>query len=431
MVQCRFMKKIFRQIGRILIIVVLVSSCVLVLSGSILSPGDRTERVRFYTRDIEFGFESWILNALRMKAFEGALGATSYLSDETRHRLVLEYLDLITQIHTTESQINLIYADPKVADPQAASVSLRERLIKLDARRDLLAPEAESILQNQIASIADQMNLTWGGQPLPPVLYRSTPLPWVLIVSPRNAIRADENIALQPGLSIDQRVGLENNVDRATGMSSLVVPIGGLGAYPTMVLETDGLDWLSETISHEWIHNYLELHPLGANYMTTPELRIMNETTASIAGKEIGRAVLEKFYPELVPPAPSQSAAAAAQPNEPPAFDFNKEMHLTRQNVDRLLAEGKIDEAEQYMEMRRGVFWDQGYHIRKLNQAYFAFYGAYADEPIGAAGEDPVGAAVRALRTRSSSLTDFIERISWMYSFDQLKKAVEIASQTP
>jgi uncharacterized protein YbjT (DUF2867 family) len=90
-----------------------------------------------------------------------------------------------------------------------------------------------------------------------------------------------------------------------------------------------------------------------------------------------------------------------------------------------LLAEGKIDEAEQYMNDRRKFFWDNGYRIRKLNQAYFAFYGAYADEPLGPAGEDPVGAAVRALRADSPSLAVFLNRISWMISFDQLKQAVQ------
>ncbi len=102
-------------------------------------------------------------------------------------------------------------------------------------------------------------------------------------------------------------------------------------------------------------------------------------------------------------------------------------MQITRRTVDQMLAEGKIDEAEQYMDARRTVFWEHGYHwLRKLNQAYFAFNGAYADEPGGAAGatEDPVGTAVRALRTQSASLADFLNRISWMTSFEQLKKAV-------
>jgi hypothetical protein len=59
-----------------------------------------------------------------------------------------------------------------------------------------------------------------------------------------------------------------------------------------------------------------------------------------------------------------------------------------------------------------------------LNQAYFAFYGAYADQPGGAAGADPVGEAVRLLRAMSPSLEEFINRIAWMWNFNQLKGAV-------
>lgn len=76
------------------------------------------------------------------------------------------------------------------------------------------------------------------------------------------------------------------------------------------------------------------------------------------------------------------------------------------------------------MEQRRAFFWENGYAIRRLNQAYFAFYGAYADQPGGAAGSDPVGPAVRALRQSSPSLASFINRISWMTSFAQLQQAL-------
>ncbi len=111
--------------------------------------------------------------------------------------------------------------------------------------------------------------------------------------------------------------------------------------------------------------------------------------------------------------------------NPPKAdFNFNAEMHTTRVHVDELLAQGKITEAETYMDERRLVFWDNGYAIRKLNQAYFAFYGAYADIPGGAAGEDPVGPAVRALRARSGSLSAFLKTIAQMTSFKQLQDAV-------
>jgi hypothetical protein len=162
------------------------------------------------------------------------------------------------------------------------------------------------------------------------------------------------------------------------------------------------------------------------NYLTGPELRTMNETVASIAGKEFGRAMIEKYYPELAPPPETESPSVRqpTPPTEPPEFDFRAEMHLTRITVDQLLAEKKIEEAEAYMEERRVIFWENGYLIRKLNQAYFAFHGAYADEPAGAAGKDPVGAAVRLFRTQNSTLASFIKRMSWMWSFQQLQQAV-------
>jgi len=99
-------------------------------------------------------------------------------------------------------------------------------------------------------------------------------------------------------------------------------------------------------------------------------------------------------------------------------------MHTTRVTVDALLAEGKIEEAESYMEQRRQFFWDNGYAIRKLNQAYFAFYGAYADVPGGAAGQDPVGPLVISLREKSGTLAEFLDRIAWMSSFEELQEAV-------
>jgi hypothetical protein len=92
--------------------------------------------------------------------------------------------------------------------------------------------------------------------------------------------------------------------------------------------------------------------------------------------------------------------------------------------VDALLAAGRVTEAEAYMEARRQVFWQAGYHIRRLNQAYFAFYGAYANEPQSAAGEDPVGAAVRQLWERSSSPAAFLRQMAGMSSYADLQAAL-------
>jgi hypothetical protein len=399
----------------------------LLVVGSNALPGNTVETIRAYTRDLEFDYASWMLDALGQKIGDSTISLPQYLPDSAEHDLVLEYLNLVDETQSLSNQILRIYSDPNVSDPKASSAAERQQLNEKIDRMHTIQPAAESILQSQISAVLADWGLTIIGQPLPPVLYHCTPLPYALIVSPRSVIRQDADISLKTDLTIEQMVDLEDQVGKGMDVSALVEEIGGVGVYPTMVEQSSSLEWLSETVAHEWIHNYLTLRPLGVNYDTTPELRTMNETTASIAGTEIGLEVLRRYYPEKVPPpAPQENPSTTPQPGtEPPAFDYRAEMHTTRVEADRLLAEGKITEAEAYMEQRRKVFWDHGYQIRKLNQAYFAFHGAYADIAGGEAGEDPVGPQVRALRAQSSSLADFINRISWMTSFDQLKRAVK------
>ena len=401
---------------------------ILLLAYSTVPPGDQLERVRAFTRHIEFDYITWTLSALGGKLRDGALGTQTYLADEQIDRqVVLDYIDLVERVQLAEGHLESIYADPEVSNPELPSALVRQQLEEMYAEREQLAPLAEAVLQSQVTAIVAELGLTYGGQPFPPVLYRTTSLPTALIISPRDVIRQEHNISLPPEMTADERTALEDQVDAALDVSSLVVNVGGIGLYPTMVMQSTNINWLAEVISHEWTHNFLTLRPLGVSYMVSPDQRTMNETAASIAGKEIGSVLIERYYPELVPPPPSPEPPPAPDATEPPdplAFDFRTEMRITRERADDLLAAGKIAEAEEYMEARRQIFWENGYRIRKLNQAYFAFYGAYADLPGGAAGDDPVGEAVRALRAESQSLADFLKRISWMTSFEQLQEAV-------
>ena len=390
----------------------------------------QSDQVRAYTREIEFDYPNWVWDAAWTKLLQGSIGAPYLFDRGTNKHMVFEYLRVTEQLMQTEYAIEQVYANPDVTDKEATAEHLRDRRDELIERQTLIAPFAEATLQGQVVEALSDLGLTAGGQTLPPLLYHTSPTPLALIVAPRDRIIQLTNISVLPTLTLDEQIQLEDKVSRSLDVSTLVVPIGGVGVYPTMVMETTDLRWILETIAHEWTHNYLTVRPLGLKYNDTPELRTMNETTASIAGTEVGMYVLEKYYPELLPPAssaPSQVAAddGFAPANEPPAFDFRVEMHETRVRADELLAEGKIEEAEKYMEQRREVFWQNGYLLRKLNQAYFAFYGAYADVPGGAAGEDPVGPAVRALREQSSSLEEFIDTIAWMTSFGELQQAIQ------
>jgi hypothetical protein len=393
-----------------------------------------SDRVRAFTRNIEFDYPNWVWNAAWLKLEQASI-STPYLFDRaTNKEVVVEYLRTTQSLTQAEAEIEKIFADPGITDKEATSAYVRSQRDQLILRQNELAPLAEATLQSQVSEAFAELGLTTVGEPIPPVLYHTSPTPLALIVSPRNIIQQSANISVLPTLTLDQQIKLEDKVAKALNVSTLVVPIGGVGVYPTLITETTDLPWLLDTISHEWTHNYLTLRPLGISYSKTPELRTMNETTASITGGEVGKYVLQKYYPELMTP---QSAASlgltslngSPLPSNGPVdtlpFDFRAEMHTTRVTADQLLAEGKIDEAEAYMEQRRQFFVKNGYVIRKLNQAYFAFYGAYADVPGGAAGEDPVGPAVRALRAQSKSLADFVNTIAWMTSFQQLQQAVK------
>jgi len=376
------------------------------------------EQLHRFTARLEFDFAGWTLDALGVKLGEASVAQHAYLGEAQRVDLVRRYLRLLDRARSLEGEIERIYADPDEPEPEASAAETQAALEAVRRELAVFQPPVEAVLQEQAGVVLAEAGVAALGAPFPPVAFHLSRLPMGLVVSPRTTIRQDALLQLVPDLTLEQQVSLEAEVERDLGVSALVVPIGGVGTYPTMVQETTSLDWMAEVVLHEWVHNYLTLRPLGLAYDASPETRTMNETAASLLGKAFGRRLLELYYPDLVPPPADESASESSAP--PPAFDFNAEMHATRVEVDRLLAEGLVEEAEAYMEDRRRVFVEHGYWIRRLNQAYFAFHGAYADAPESAAGEDPVGQAVRELWERSASPAAFLRAMAAMNSYEDL-----------
>ncbi len=376
---------------------------------------------RFQTivgREHRFDFVGWTVDALGKKAQAVLAGTHRYLPEEAQQAFVLAYLEQVAAVQRLEAEIERIYADPAVTDPAVAAA---EAAAERDAiRRDLAwrQPLAEAIVQQQVAKLLAEEGLAVGGITWPPVFMTMSPVPYMLIVSPRDRIAQIDSAALIPGLTTEEKEVMETAVFDQLDRSALVVPIGGLGTYPAMIRETGNINWLAEVTAHEWTHHWLSLHPLGVRYLADPQMRTINETVASMVDLEIGPRVIARYYPEYAPPEAGPSSPAA--PAEPPSFDFSAEMAETRATVDRLLADGDVEAAEAYMEARRRVFADNGYLIRKLNQAYFAFYGGYAAEPGGAAGADPIGPMLRELRAASPSLRAFLEDVSGIKSYEDL-----------
>ena len=146
-------------------------------------------------------------------------------------------------------------------------------------------------------------------------------------------------------------------------------------------------------------------------------METLNETVANVAGREIGDRAFGLLGGTIEDGmAPGDAVETTDRVDPPPGFDFGTEMRETRRMVDALLAEGRIDEAEAYMEQRRRLFVENGHNIRKLNQAYFAFHGTYADSPSSVS---PIGEQLERYRGAFESVGEFIRYVSSIHSYDR------------
>jgi hypothetical protein len=413
-------------VSRFIFFLILIS---LMAAGSVWYTADALGQIRILTRPYEFDYIVWTAGATVQKLHSASLGSVRNFSEAQKRAVLRDYFKLLNEVNHLSQSIEIILADPDPRSQTDNLPGLRETLFERQQRLNQTAVLAESIVQDYVSQALGDLGLADLRQPFPPVLYHVTDVPNSLILSPRGVIRQEKSVSLQTDLTPFDVLQLENQAEDLSDFSALVVQVGGIGTYPAMVTSTSSLPYLFDTVAHEWTHHYLTLRPLGMRYFSSPGLRTMNETVASIAGQEISDYIIRKHFSDLLTPVQPHSTYEVSFPDNPFAYDgepfnFRQEMYLTRLKVDELLGENRIEEAEEYMDVRRVFFWDNGYQIRRLNQAYFAFHGAYADQPFSAAGADPVGEDVRVLRDRVEDLAGFLRAISRLTSYETLRGLV-------
>ena len=313
---------------------------------------------------------------------------------------------------------------PNPASPPDAD-ALRQRQTQIRQRQNDLRPIAEATIESEITAVLKSEGLQSPlGIILPPVDTVFSPSPALLVTSPRDRIHRQDNILLNHGITPTDRESLEQQTLQQRNLSAIVVNTGGIGSYPSVVSPNAGMHYAITTAAHEWLHNWFFFRPLGRNFWRSPEMTTLNETAATLAGWEIG----DRAYTALTGiPINRQPPPPPATPS-PNAFNFNAEMRQTRQQAERLLAQGQIPQAEAYMESRRQQLLERGYPIRKINQAHFAFYGSYATSPASAS---PLETQLRTLRQQSPTLAHFLKTISQFATYPQFQKYIEAHTQNP
>ncbi len=346
--------------------------------------------------------------------------------DEVEKTQRLErFLALNAEITSLESEA----ASSQGSDGSAGEKpAITDQLAAARQERDGLKNTVEAVLEERVSQAAREAGLE-SSFPFfpkahwlfPPIDFEFASPPNVLAISPRDRIYLESTRLLKSDLTLEDVDRVEQYWE-AKGVSALVVGTGGVGTYPSVVPPEADYGDLLATVSHEWMHQYLFFRPLGSRYFRDPSLATINETVANMAGRELG-AMVARRYPLSAGPSASQATPpAAASPTATqsgPAFDFNQVMRDLRRNVDSLLAEGKVTEAESLMEETRQLLASHGYYIRRINQAYFAFHGLYADTP---ASSSPIGPKLEELRRRSASLGDFVHAAARLTSETDLDR---------
>jgi len=309
-----------------------------------------------------------------------------------------------------------IAAAEQSATPDPAAIA------KLQSERDRYSRDVEQVVNGYIEDAVNGAGLerrlplftdiamTW-----PPVATKFTQPPQLLVKSPRERIFREGDTLLQPGLNAQQ----VDKIEQATTDSdtvSIVIPLGGIATYPSIVDGDGSYASLLNLASHEWTHQYLAFWPLGQTWGTSADADTLNETTAQIMGREMAKVILAA-HPGDFPPGADGSAPARPAPT----VDFNSVMHDLRLKVDGLLADGKVEEAEQAMDDTQQYLAQNGIYIPKINQAYFAFYGTYATSPQSS---NPIGPKVEKVWSLTQNVGLFLANMREVTSVSDLDATI-------
>ena len=412
---------VMRQIKRILILILVIFTAFI---GQDAPP--KVERWRAVSQPYQFNFLQWEVENLpnKWRYSISTLGGDNDLPRDEELEEVRNYFTREEELAGFQRQIELS-RDRAGNDSAAQKGDAEEKAGRLRAEQDKARNLVEYILEEQTSAVLKEQGLVvslplFGTELVfPPVDFEFSRLPKVLIISPRNRIELTDTVTLTPEIDHETREDIEDKSE-SFGVSALVENIGGIATYPSMVPSNLSLRASLDTIAHEWLHAYLFFYPLGRRYFDNYRMTQINETVVDIGSREIG-CLIYQIYDGA-----AEDCSADYLENEAPkgvtGFNFNREMRETRLTVDRLLEVGQIEEAEEFMEQKRRYLQDNGYYIRKLNQAYFAFHGTYADQPTSVS---PIGQQLRELRKRSRSLDDFIKTVSRISSYQEYEELVK------
>ncbi|MCD6358341.1 MAG: hypothetical protein J7L90_00030 [Dehalococcoidia bacterium] len=397
-----------RQTILILLLIVLLPT----LEGS---AAYRTPCFRGICRPYSFGIVNWSAGKLIDKGICEITNCDdcSDLSEEEQAELIRKYLYMGTEKGYLNFKL-MEAADTYWGDRNSnKSKSLTSQEQTIDSEMEKNEKYVETIIRHHLQALLEEEGICLlPGHTFPPVALEFEELPYLAIISPRDRIELLDTMVLSPTLTLEEISEIESRLEDL-GFSALIERVGGFSTYPSMIPQTSSPQFALSTIAHEWTHHYLFFHSLGRHYNSSYDMRIINETVCDTVGEEMGARLMDIFYGEGREKDTGISAGD---------FDLYEELHSLRLAVDEYLQRGELEKAELAMEEKRQFIYQNGYYIRKINQAYFAFHGSYGSSP---SSTSPIGTQIKELRERSSSLGEFLKLVDGISNPEDFQKLLD------
>ena len=339
-------------------------------------------------------------------------------TDEERIEIVNEYLE-VTRMLLKETDLQENESKSINYREKSQYTSQRESEIrKLEKTKNVLQARAEEAIEAVMSDVLRKQGLGFRANILfPPTDFRLETPPLILITSPRNKITLKDSKLVKNGIKPNIKEQIERIVEEDNITSALVDDLAGLGTYPAFVSDKYDLRQIVRTAAHEWLHNYWIFHSFGRNMWDSPEMYTLNETAADIAGNELGDLAFIRLGGTIQNNSSKYGSVEVSHPH------LTRILRDTRQAVESLLLQGEIEEAEKLMRESQWTLKLGGYSIRKINQAYFAFRGNYADSP---ASTSHIGAELKEYRSLFHTTGEFVKSLSKIKSYEQFKQVLEV-----
>ncbi len=318
---------------------------------------------------------------------------------------LIQFKSLTKKIYALEKE-----PTSTVRSKQKNIEQLEKELTTLRKKRNSILLKIEKDIQKIVRNQIKAEGIDTKGFVFPPVSIKIFDPPLLLVTSPRNLISREKEILLDSSMKNSRKNIIEQKILDEENLSAVILEIGGLASYPSMIKPNTNFERLFELTAHEWLHQYLIFYPLGRSIFKNNEMNEINETLANIFGKEISKKICANELYEIY----CENSELTTTTNK--NFDYDFFMKETRKTVDLLLKNNNISKAEKYMEERRKNLENEGILIRKINQAWFAFHGTYTDSPTSVS---PVFSILKKIQEDTENMKEFIDILKNIDSYQQ------------